>query len=313
MRKSVVSILLISVLGLLVHQSGRSSETQLFDAKKCKQELEIMEGILQTTLGFAVSEPGSPGSEAKAPILGRSGEFSAVNGFYLYGQGAIFTIPASRLRHSHWAGNFELALSGVDLEGLDVQLAAQNELIEQQVQGVLEQVGDQLQSLVAEPAIQAPAPPVGPAPANPPAPPQPPNPSAADQRKKLAEKAPAVKQQEIRKRLAEAQEKFKEKFKKKQEQDEIRRAQFRENLSQVKVFLIEALANHADSLTTVKPNEYINIVIVDDGGERIFLPGIDNARSKRQVLSVQKSTVTDYKTGRLTLEGFKQKIMDYVY
>ena len=42
-------------------------------------------------------------------------------------------------------------------------------------------------------------------------------------------------------------------------EEEARQAKFRESLSQLKVFLMEAMANHGDSLTVVKPGEYVNL------------------------------------------------------
>jgi len=76
-----------------------------------------------------------------------------------------------------------------------------------------------------------------------------------------------------------------------------------------KVFLMEAMANHGDSLTVVKPGEYVNLVIID-GGTHWF--GDDSGdRAQREILSVQKSVITDYKTGKLTLDAFKQKVLNY--
>ena len=58
----------------------------------------------------------------------------------------------------------------------------------------------------------------------------------------------------------------------------------------------------------VRPNEYVNLVILEDGEDGLF----SNATSgKREVISVQKSVITDYKAGRITLEAFKQKVLDY--
>jgi hypothetical protein len=34
-------------------------------------------------------------------------------------------------------------------------------------------------------------------------------------------------------------------------------------------------------------------------------------RGQREIISVQKSTITDYKAGRLTLDGFKAKVLVY--
>ena len=83
-----------------------------------------------------------------------------------------------------------------------------------------------------------------------------------------------------------------------------------EAMAQAKVYLIEALANHGDSLTTVKPNEYVTLVLTADDVIVLFA-GSEDASSHRQIISVQKSVITDYKAGRLSLDGFKQKVLQY--
>jgi hypothetical protein len=50
---------------LLWRQAVPSSQTQLFDSKKSQQELEIMKGILRTTLDFAAKELQGTGSDDK--------------------------------------------------------------------------------------------------------------------------------------------------------------------------------------------------------------------------------------------------------
>ncbi len=110
----------------------------------------------------------------------------------------------------------------------------------------------------------------------------------------------------MRKRLAEAQEKVRQH----REQSEQERQKLMEAVTQAKVYLIEALANHGDSLTTVKSNEYINLVITTDGGNMVFAGSAESA-PRREVISVQKSVITDYKAGRLSLDAFKQKVLQY--
>jgi hypothetical protein len=110
----------------------------------------------------------------------------------------------------------------------------------------------------------------------------------------------------VRKRLAEAQDKVK----RRREESEQERQKLMEAVAQAKVYLIEALANHGDSLTTVKPNEYVNLVLTTDGANVLFA-GTEEPASRRQIISVQKSVITDYKAGRLTLEAFKQKVLQY--
>ena len=110
----------------------------------------------------------------------------------------------------------------------------------------------------------------------------------------------------MRRRLADAQEKVK----KRREEFEAQRQKLLQSLSEIKVYLIEALANHGDSLTFLKPNEYINIILTTDEGFPIF-PDEGESRALREVVSVQKSVVSDYKGGRLNLDAFKQKVLQY--
>jgi hypothetical protein len=118
--------------------------------------------------------------------------------------------------------------------------------------------------------------------------------------------AAAAREKQLRLKLAELQDKVKQRG----EEEEARQAKFRESLSQLKTFLMEAIANHGDSLTVVKPGEYVNLVIVDETN-RWF--GDDSSdRAQREILSVQKSVITDYKAGKLSLDAFKQKVLNYV-
>jgi hypothetical protein len=163
-----------------------------------------------------------------------------------------------------------------------------------------EELGTEIAAKVQAATAHA-VPAVPPAPAQPPNPPVPPTPSQHSSEKDL--KKVTGKEADLQKKLSDLQDKVK----KRQEEIDSRKAKFRENLGQVKNVLIEALANHGDSLTTVKTNEYINLVFVDEGGGWLT----DDPAGKREVISVQKSTIADYKAGRLTLEAFKQKVLDY--
>ncbi len=316
MKRSHWFVLLMACLILLPLAGTESAQVQPFDVKKCRQELEIMRGILRTTLGFASKELAASTKISDADsknaftVFMGGGEFSNIGAFYLAGQGAVFTIPASGLRESlrvrkdlNWKNAFNLRpgtfeFNFDDYNDLAGQLADQAEHFAQPaVQGML--------------ALEPPEPPEPPAPA---AAASPPAPAPAAQ---AAPRAPAAvpgsesksgKQEQMHKKLLELQEKAKRKA----EEDEASRARFRERLDQLKVFLIEALANHGDSMTVVKANEYLNLVITDDG--RSFWVGDDptSQRAQREIISVQKSVISDYKAGRLSLDGFKQKVMNYL-
>src|SRR5512143_4000654 len=107
MKKQSWALLLAMSIGLLSFGSPQTSQSSLFDAKKSQQELQIMKGILSTTLGCVASEirnreAGS--SKQEHAILGRMYEESwggpGIGAYYLYGQGATFIIPISSLRLS---------------------------------------------------------------------------------------------------------------------------------------------------------------------------------------------------------------------
>src|SRR5262249_17002496 len=78
---------------------------------------------------------------------------------------------------------------------------------------------------------------------------------------------------------------------KRREEEELRRKQLLENLAQIKVYLIEALVNHGDSLTHVRPNEYVNLVLIAEEGDSKYFKLVDEgeASTHREVVSVQKS------------------------
>jgi hypothetical protein len=283
------------------------------DLKKCQQELEIMKGILRTTLGFASQELAAglktdktetkPGARRFA--FGRSGNLN-IGAFYLAGQGAVFTIPTSSVRDMLRVrqGNVALALAS------DMQNIGWNAEWVEQLENQLNELNLQLKNnfgleglaaLAAVPAPPAPpTPPASPAPAPKPQQPVPPK----ESKDKTA--GVAAREEQLRQKLSKLQERVKQRG----AEEEARQAKFRESLSQLKVFLMEAMANHGDSLTVVKPGEYVNLIIVDEGN-RLF--GDDSHdQSQREILSVQKSVITEYKAGKLSLEAFKEKVLNYV-
>jgi len=314
MKRNHLVIVTVVCVMLWSLNSFEGAQVQPFDLRKCQQELEIMKGILRTTLGFASQELAAglksdkvetkPG--AKRFTFGRTGDFN-IGAFYLAGQGAVFTIPTSGVRDMMRArqGNGVFALVGPDLKemGLNGEWMGHlgNQLNELNVE-LKDNFGfDAVAALAAGP--KPPSPPVPPAAAVAPGAPAPaPRPPQA---KDGPESVPA-REKQLRQKLAELQDRVKQRG----EEEEARQAKFRESLSQLKIFLMEAMANHGDSLTVVKPGEYVNLVIVDDGN-RWFVDDSGD-RAQREILSVQKSIITDYKTGKLSLDAFKQKVLNYV-
>jgi len=286
--------------------SFQGAQVQPFDLKKCQQELEVMKGILRTTLGFASQELAAAVKSdgkvetknmARRLAFGRYADFN-IGAFYLAGQGAVFTIPTASVREMMRARQGNLAFAYV---GPDMKDRGWNGAWVEQLANQLTELNVQLQENFEFGSFPASAPPT-PSPASPVPAPKPPRPAEG----KSDPAAATAAEKQLRQKLSELQEKVRERG----AEEEARQARFRESLSQLKAFLVEAMANHGDSLSVVKPGEYVNVVLVDEGN-RWF---VDEAgdRVQREILSVQKSVITEYKTGKLSLEAFKQRVVNYV-
>jgi hypothetical protein len=349
------TLLLMISMGLLSWGAAQGTRADLFDLKKSEQELEVMKGILTTTLNFFLKESRKastqkPGRDEDQVYTISSWGGSRVSAFYLYGQGATFIIPVSSWRYAKAkpvkvgaldADQLKLnaefdALQALQLEeqiATEQQFEAElaqlelNRVVEAQEQelaklqteltfgllagvpggvhggivgGVPGGVAGGIPGGVRGPAKARPKPskPVAQAAPQPPQPPQP-----------AAEPRGPQREEEVRKKLEDLQRNVV----KRREMEEVKRKELLERLAQIKVYLIEALANHGDSLTHVKPNEYINLVLTaEDGDSKWFkLADSEDGSPHREIMSVQKSVITDYKAGRLTLDAFKQKVLQY--
>ena len=300
MKKHLAVILIILGLGIF---SWAQAPKEPFDSKKSQTEMEIMKGILSTTLSHAAQD-----QPKNAPRL----DASDINSYYLVGQGAVFVIPTSQLRRRNpgyfqdedWAPFVDVDLQGIEewVEQSDEFMREANEHAEEAIkrasdaairsyretrQGVGSGVGQGVGSGVGQgTGIQA-----TPMPPAPPAPPAPPS-------------APQLNRAEIQKKA----EAYREKLKKSREAAEADRKKFLDSLSELQTPLVEALANYGDSLTTVKPGEYINLILMTDHMSMNF----GNATTRHDLISAQKSWISDYKAGKLSLEDFKRKVLQYI-
>ena len=98
-------------------------------------------------------------------------------------------------------------------------------------------------------------------------------------------------------------------MKKSREQAAANRQKFLESLKELRAPLIEALANYGDSLTQVKPGEYINLILSTQDALDIMDYG--PAKTRHDIISAQKTWITDYKAGRISLDTFRQKVLQY--
>ncbi len=338
MKRHAIPIMVILGLGSLGWGTAQTTRSDLFDIKKSREELEIMKGILGTTIGFVANdvrshEVATPFGKRETYVrIGRAG--SDITAYYLYGQGATFIIPFSSFHYSMKMGpgypapkiaagfadgmedsmyqlqqqldaahmemavhNEEMAAAARDAseaaeelarEMADEQMAAAGSVSGGVPGGVGVGVGKGTGQGIGAPQA-APSPPAAPTPPPPPA--------------KLSQQKRA---EDARRKLEEMQANLK----KSQEEMAARNKKLLESINQISGYLVEALANYGDSLTLVKPGEYINIILTTDTGT-FWLGDTGENDSRRRVISVQKSFITDYKAGRLNLDAFKQKVLLY--
>ncbi len=302
MKKHLVSFFIIVSLGTLSWAQGKKD---LFDVRKSREELEIMKGILSTKLSFAAQD-----SQKESSSLLR---FSNLNAFYLHGQGAVFIIPTSNLRSSNLAG-----LSGYFSNEYSQVMEAYSERLRQAAaamvlkapetpkasgNGIGSGIGSGTGGGVSTAPQDPPSPPPPPTPPTPPSPPSPPIPPTPP-----SPPTPFQASSEVVRNL----EEMEAKAKKSREEAEANRKKFLQDLDEIKNYLIEALANYGDSLTTVKSSEHVNLVLIVDDFDSDAAMNFSRRRTRNDVISVQKSWVTDYKAGRLSLDNFKQKALQYI-
>jgi hypothetical protein len=309
MKRKFACLALIASLGTLSWGTAQGTRTELYDTKRMQQEIEVMKGILGTTIGFFSKEFRAREATVKTTTGWSYGErfgLDRVAGYYLYGQGVTFVVPLSSLEGVLSRG--KVAYGG-DLDEMTVAIA-DSRLAMEEAQAEMERAGADADMRAAvlqaqeSAAVLAASARAGQIP-----PPPPPPPKAAQA--PAATPAPAASaggqakrsQEEVKKRLFEAQEKMKVR----REEVEQRRKRLLDAVDQLKVYLLEALANHGDSLTQLKPGEYLNIIITSDE----MRWGFGEETAERQVISLQKSWVTDYKAGRLSLDALKQKALQY--
>jgi hypothetical protein len=285
MKKYIVSILIILCLSVLCWAQAAKAP---FDVKKAQAELEIMKGILGTTAKYVAK------NYQKNTWPWNSSNISA---YYLAGQGTVFVIPTSGFRSS--IGIFRFEDSGEELELLRQR---EFEIYNREVEENMRHLEENMRQFKTQAALDKSAgkdaespslPPVRPIPPIPPPPPEPPAPPAP----------PQINREELRTTV----ERLQANIKKSREEEEANREKFLRSLSEIKIYLIEALANYGDSISTLKPDEYINLIFLTDKMDSDY----GGMKTQHDIISVQKSWITDYKAGRLSLDGFKQKALQY--
>ncbi|MEJ2244844.1 MAG: hypothetical protein P8Y80_01975 [Acidobacteriota bacterium] len=284
MKRYFIGTALIFCLGVL----GFADEPT-FNVEKSRQELEIMKGILETSLAFSLSD------EETVKSTYRVSNASNIDAFYLSGQGAVFMIPTSSFYRS--GGIFVMPEFSEQMSTLNekVRILTQNLALQSEQLASKAQEWNQAKSGIGsgkgagvgsgigsgEGSIAAPSPPSAPPPPTPPTPPPAPTVIQLPQSSEQKEEAAA------------------------------REAEYQKNLEKAKFQLIETLANYGDSLTTVQSGEYINLILIPNSYAIGVYVRAAGHQSTREIITARKSWIADYKAGRLSLEGFKQKVLQY--
>jgi hypothetical protein len=275
MIKHFPGIILLLFLGTFSWGQGTKEP---YDTGKSIEEQDIMCGILNTKLSYLMQELKMSPDVNNPNILS----------FYLEGQGIVFMIPISSFRtlpgtffpspSSNWTSELSQKT-----ESLRKEILARNqELVhaKEQLSGNASAQSSQKSSAESGKGDAATA--------AFPSPPVPPD-------KSLAERI-----SELQKTIDELNEKVRGTS---QEATTIIAQTYSKAIEELPPILIETLANYGDSLTIIKPQEHINFVL--NTNER------PSKKNKSIVISARKSWITDYKAGRLTLDAFKQKVLQY--
>jgi hypothetical protein len=271
-----------------------------FDANLSQKEIEVMKSIISTSLSLVRQD--SRGNESRGRRFGRFVAFDgfsegSVSGYYLYGQGVVFSIPfpcVSGKTTEEWEE------AAARLADLSVDRAAEAETLYAEMalmQSQLELERQNLEMWRLEEGQVLPAPP------SPPEPPSPPDEPAVTSSR--TERDPEARKKEMAKRIAKMKERLDESRQKSEEfrqQAEQERAVLREEL-------VRVIATHGDSMTHVKDNEYINLLLRNNCEPF----GWNRSDEKQTILSIKKSDVKAYRSGQITLDQFKAKILEYAF
>jgi hypothetical protein len=280
MQKRNLSIVIIILVVLALLGTGLIGGEDLFDVKRSQREIEIMRGILRTSLSFA--------GEDLEPPFSRT-DWGSIDGYYLFGQGAVFVIPIP--------GPEVAPVYGVRAPSAG---AALEYLMAPEPPGP----GDPtlarayyVQSLAALETEKA---------------------EQAEVEEHLAELERLQELEADDPEIAEAVKMAKARAEKRQQEIETlereraeRMARYRTQLHEVEELLVETLAGHGDSLSQVAPDEYVTLVL--SPSEMAYGWIGDESAHPARIISVKKSSISAYKTGKLSEDAFRKAVLQYTH
>jgi hypothetical protein len=255
-------------LSLLMASTSWAQEVKApFDMAKAQKELEIMRGIFRTTLSYNSDD--SQGFNFS--------RFAEIRFMYFEGQGANFFMKVLDFNPGEFNLNlgFDPSLLESRLKMTEENLKKLQENLKRNQESLAKSYSSRKESQDSDNDTE--------------------NEFSKAQQNYEKYIKEAISSAEAA--LAERQEAMKQSLQAQKAITEKQQEDRSKKLPEIKESLIEAVANYGDSLTTVKPDEYINLVF-DAGG-------------KYDIVSIQKSWIKDYKAGNLTLDQFKAKAIQY--
>ena len=290
------NILCLTIFSALISFSAGQPN---IDPVQGEKELEVMKSVISTSLSLAKKSLRE--EESSEGRLGRYRRFDSdfdadvIEGYYLHGQGVVFSIPYPCLS-GRFSGNWENDIN-IRLDEILEEELVDNEFLEQEVELMLNEVELQRQELGLSNSVPPPPPPPG-APAAPEAP-ESPKPAPAPAAAKEAVEAAKNLQNQVKK--------IKVRLREVKEQTEEQKEKTAKERDAIKKELIEVVAVHGGSLTQVKDNEFINLILKDSC--EFF--SWDGSGDNRTVLSIKKSDLSAYRSGQITMEQLKSRFVEY--
>ena len=279
-----ITLMVTTMTVALSAQTG----TKSFDPAGLRQELEIMEGILHTTLNYALEE-----SDSGSRVFSRRTE-----SFYLYGQGAVFVVNlpfrtsldivrgVARQKREIARQKKELSRLKNSLQGTQGQNAE-----------ILRALEEALRAAEAATRVQAdtgfPVPPPPPAPASPPAPSSAAVEAATQQVPDPLEQ-PEEQLHSLQNYLQDQQRQMAE-----------RNAEIEKKMVDVEKVLLEALSRHGGSFRSLSEGEFVTLILKQ--GKR----WLGRSPSQARVLVVPKSALTEFDADRIGWDAFLRQVVSY--
>ena len=275
-----MTLLATTMTGALPAQS----ETTPFDPAGLRQELEIMEGILHTTLKYALEE-----SDSGPRAFSRRTE-----SFYLYGQGAVFVVNLPFRRSRDIVREVARQKRGIARQERELS-RIKNALGETEDPNILilkaqQQVLTTLASIEADAASDAPPPT---APTWEPLPPAPPV--------AFVEQAPEQVLEPLKERLQSLQKRLQVQ----QRQMEEHNAEIEKKMVEVEKALLEALSRHGGSFRSLSEGEFVTLIL--NQGEK----WLGRSPSQARVLVVPKSALMAFAADRIGWDDLLHQVVSY--